>query len=59
MVIAESILDIKLDIEKKDPQKTGTINFDRENQVIQGATPHGVSLKPARPLQKPRGKLKK
>lgn len=56
LVISESILDVKLDIEKQEPQKTGTINFEKENKVM-GATPHNVPLKtPNRPPQKPKRK---
>jgi hypothetical protein len=60
LTISESILDVKLDIEKTEQQKTGTINFEKENQVIKGPVPNGMSSRPVKLLQKPtRGKPNK
>jgi hypothetical protein len=43
LVIAEAILDVKLNIEKPKPQNQGTVNFDEENKVM-GAVPFDKNL---------------
>lgn len=39
LTISEAILDVKINIEKPSPKKTGTIDFDQENKVLEKPVP--------------------
>jgi len=48
LVLAESILDVKLNVEKPTPNKQGKIDFEEENKLMGGKSPFINKPKPLR-----------